>query len=38
LEAHADGIKGLDRTRPLLPQFDLLTDQQIRAAFTRGHE
>lgn len=33
LEAHADEVKGLDRTRPLLPQFDLLRDQQIRAAF-----
>lgn len=33
LEAHTDEVKGLDRTRPLLPQFDLLRDQQIRAAF-----
>jgi hypothetical protein len=30
---HAAEIAGLDRARPLLPQFDRLTDEQIRAAF-----
>ena len=29
----ADEIAGLDPRRPLLPQFDLLTDEQIRTAF-----
>ena len=29
---HAE-IKGLDETRPLLPQFDILTDAQMREAF-----
>jgi len=33
MNAHASEIRGLDRSRPLLPQFDLLTDQQIRSAF-----
>jgi hypothetical protein len=33
IEKHAGEIKGLDRTRPLLPQFDLLTNEQIREAF-----
>lgn len=33
MEAHAGEIHGLERARPLLPQFDRLTDEQIRAAF-----
>ncbi len=33
MTAHAAEISGLDRARPLLPQFDLLTDDQIREAF-----
>ena len=33
MEDHRDAIEGLDSDRPLLPQFDLLTDDQIRAAF-----
>jgi hypothetical protein len=33
MDAHASEIKGLDRTRPALTQFDLLTREQIRAAF-----
>jgi hypothetical protein len=32
IEAHADEIEGLDLSRPLLPQLDLLTDDQLRAA------
>ena len=30
---HASEIDGLDRSQPLLPQLDLLTDEQIRDAF-----
>jgi hypothetical protein len=33
MEAHAGEIKGLDRTRPALSQYDLLSHEQIRAAF-----
>jgi hypothetical protein len=33
MTAHKTEIKGLDSARALLPQFDLLTDDQIRAAF-----
>ena len=33
LTAHAAEVAGLDRSRPLLPQFDRLTDNQIREAF-----
>jgi len=33
MKEHADEISKLDLDRPLLPQFDLLTDEQIRAAF-----
>jgi hypothetical protein len=33
MKVHANEIKGLDPSRPLLPQFDLLTDEQIRAVF-----
>jgi hypothetical protein len=33
MESHTAEITGLNRTRPLLPQFDLLTDDQMRAAF-----
>ena len=33
LSAHASEIDGLDRSRPLLPQLDRLTDDQLRAAF-----
>jgi hypothetical protein len=33
IDAHADQIQGLDRTRPAVTQFDLLTPGQIRAAF-----
>jgi len=33
MEKHAAEIGGLDRSRPLLPQFDLLTSEQIRATF-----
>jgi len=33
MEAHADDIDGLNRAAPLLPQFDRLTDDQIRDAF-----
>ena len=33
MKAHAGEIAGLDRARPLFPQFDRLTDEQIRAAF-----
>ena len=32
MEAHGDEIVGLDETRPLLPQLDLLSDEQLRAA------
>lgn len=32
MEKHKDEIKGLDKTRPLLPQLDRLTDEQIREA------
>ena len=30
---HANEIAALDAERPLLPQLDLLTDEQLRAAF-----
>ncbi len=30
MDEHRDEIEGLDAERPLLPQFDLLTDEQIR--------
>ena len=33
LEKHRDDIDGLDPERPLLPQLDLLSDQQLRDAF-----
>lgn len=33
MSAHAAEITGLERSRPMLPQFDRLTDDQIRAAF-----
>jgi hypothetical protein len=33
MELHKSEIAGLDGSRPLLPQFDLLTDEQMRAAF-----
>lgn len=33
MTAHAAEIAGLDRGRPLLPQFDLLADEQMRQAF-----
>lgn len=33
MKKHRDEIYGLDPERPLLPQFDLLTDEQIREAF-----
>jgi hypothetical protein len=33
MEQHAAEIRELDRFRPLLPQFDLLTNEQMRAAF-----
>ena len=33
MEEHGSEIDGLDPELPLLPQFDLLTDEQIRAAF-----
>jgi hypothetical protein len=32
MELHANEIAGLDASRPLLPQLDLLTDDQLRAA------
>jgi hypothetical protein len=32
LDAHADEVNGLDPARPLLPQLDLLSDEQLRAA------
>lgn len=33
MQEHGSEIKGLDRSRPFLPQFDLLTDKQMRGAF-----
>jgi hypothetical protein len=33
MDIHAKEIKGFDRARPTLPQFDLMTEEQIRAAF-----
>ena len=33
MEQHKTEIAGLDLKRPLLPQFDRLTDEQIRQAF-----
>jgi hypothetical protein len=33
MQAHASEIRQLDRSAPLLPQFPLLTDAQIKAAF-----
>ncbi len=33
MKKHSDAINGLDPERPLLPQFDLLTDDQIRELF-----
>jgi len=33
MRAHAREIRGLDPSRPLLPQAPLLSDDQIRAAF-----
>ena len=33
MDEHAGDILGLDRERPLLPQLDLLTNDQLRAAF-----
>ncbi len=33
MDEHGDEIAGLDHERPLLPQLDLLTDDQLRAAF-----
>jgi hypothetical protein len=33
MEAHAGEIEGFDEDRPTLPQFDRLTDEQIKAAF-----
>jgi hypothetical protein len=30
---HAEEIRGIDLSRPLLPQFDLLTDEQVRELF-----
>ncbi len=33
VQAHDPDIAGLDRSRPLPPQFDCLTDDQMRAAF-----
>jgi hypothetical protein len=32
MEAHEEGIEGLDRKRPLLVQLDKLTEEQLRAA------
>jgi hypothetical protein len=31
--ANANRIKGLDRGRPLLPQFSLLSNDQVKVAF-----
>lgn len=33
MKKHRNEIRGLDRKRPLLPQFDRLSDEQIREAF-----
>ena len=33
MDENSEAIENLDTSRPLLPQFDLLTDEQIRAAF-----
>ena len=33
MQAHATEIRNLDRSAPLLPQFPLLSDAQIKAAF-----
>jgi len=33
MDEHGDEIVGLDRERPLLPQLDRMTDEQLRAAF-----
>lgn len=33
MSAHVAEVPSIDRSRPLLPQFDRLTDDQIRAAF-----
>jgi hypothetical protein len=33
MKAHSSEIQALDSSRPLLPQFDLLTDEQMREAF-----
>ncbi len=33
IETHRDDVAGLDPERPLLPQLDLLSDEQLRAAF-----
>ena len=33
MKKHPDAIRGLDPERPLLPQFDLMTDDQIRELF-----
>jgi hypothetical protein len=33
MRVHAQEIAGLDHSRPSLPQFDCLTDEQMRAAF-----
>jgi len=33
MHAHQGEIAELDSARPLLPQFDRLTDEQMRAAF-----
>ena len=33
MDVHASEIKDLERTRPLLPQLDLLSGDQLRAAF-----
>jgi hypothetical protein len=33
MQRHAAEIEGLDSARPLLPQFDRLTADQMRAAF-----
>lgn len=32
MEAHADEISGLNSSRSLLPQLDLLTNEQLRTA------
>jgi hypothetical protein len=32
MQANSGKIKGIDTARPLLPQFDLLTDEQMREA------